>query len=218
MTSTESAQAERAAWLAESAAAWGFLHDLFRAPGPVQWDWLRSDAAQQAWSILAAACAPDLPRVMPLAERREDYEQEFLAIFEVGLPHPPCPLIETHWNKSDATPRILHEHILFYRQFGLELRATANETADHLRHQLEFLHYLCRREAAALAAGTPEAADQFARGRRDYLARHPARWIAPAAESLRQAWPESWAREWPAAWMSLLAAFSGQAAACETVD
>ena len=94
--------------------------------------------------------------------------------------------------------------MLFYRRFGLELRSSAKETADHLRHQLEFLHYLCRLEADAVARESDdELAAQIATARTEYSGRHLQTWVSKAASALEEVRPKTW----PSAWMKLLCAW-----------
>lgn len=201
MPTNDSLMDQREQRLCDSAAAWSFLHDLFRAPGAEQWRWLHEDWVQGVWARLSEWAGEDHPGTLPLPADCAAYEQQYLATFDVGLPAPPCPLIETHWNKREPTARILHEHILFYKCFGLELRSQVGETADHLRHQLEFLAYLCRIEAQERTRPTRSGmAEEIARGRRDFLARHPGSWIPCAAAKLISQQSGSW----PAAWLALL--------------
>ncbi len=185
------AQDARRNELAEAAAGWAFLHDLFRFPSPEQWSWLHEKRVNLAWQALAGASDEPLPAELPLPGSLEQYREDFIASFEVGVPEPPCPLIESHWNQREPVPRVLHENILFYKQFGLSLKLAANETADHLRHQLEFMHYLCRMEAES-----PEAELGIALGRRDFLERHLAYWTPKAASKLAEQRPGAWTAHW----------------------
>jgi DMSO reductase family type II enzyme chaperone len=168
-----------------------FAKDLFRAPGADQWGWLTSEPVAAFWKELSVAlelegCALELP------ESAERYEIEFIEAFEAGAPNPPVPLIESHYNKRDPVPKILHENILFYQTFGLRLKASANETADHLRHQLEFVGYLYRLEASELAgANRDEYLAQIREARQEYAERHLLSWLPKAAERARPA-PNPW--------------------------
>jgi len=202
--------------LLEQAAAWQFLHHLFRLPSQTQWSWLRARATRDAWRLLAAGCeAPDAPPALRLRRSYVDFEQDFLSAFEVGAPNPPCPLIESYWNRRDPAPKVLHENMLFYKRFGLELRSSANETADHLRHQLEFLQYLCLMQARALTDGSEAIAAQTAWARAEYLERHVTSWVPRAAEKLGRLAP----RSWPTTWMRLLSScVAEQAGACPPRD
>lgn len=181
--------------LRSRAALWWFLHDLFRPPSPKQWAWLLNPPAQSAWASLSRVRAEGIPGQLPLPETLPEYEQSYIATFDVGVPEPPCPLIESHWNKRDPVPRVLHENLLFYKHFGLELRDSANEMADHLRHQLEFMQYLCHLEEER-----PGSEQQIQQARAEFLRRHLGYWVPMAARKLNEVAPG----EWPSHWMNLL--------------
>lgn len=189
--------------LLEEAAVWKFLHDLFRVPSREQWEWLHTDLAQNVWWLIAERIDQGLPSKLPIPETYEEFEGQYLSTFEVGAPHPPCPLIESHWNRFAPVPKVLHENMLFYKQFGLELQSSANETADNLRHQLEFVHYLCRLEARFV--DKPDQRAQIALGRQEYLQRHLDHWLPKCVEKLEDVVPSSW----QLSWMRLLAACCG---------
>jgi len=175
----------------EFAAAFLFLHDLFRSPTPEQWRWLNSPEAEKFRSRLAEATGAGAAAGRAgLPQTAADYESQFIAAFDAGAPNPPVPLLESHYVKRDPVPRILHENILFYRSFGLRLRAGANETADHLRHQLEFTAHLYRLESAETEPGR---LDQIRRARGDYLERHLLSWLGTAEEKAA-ALPFPWVR------------------------
>lgn len=183
--------------LQEEAALWKFMHDLFRSPAIEQWNWLYEDRTQKAWALLVQNTGAQVPETLPFPSSPLEYEQDYIAFFEVGVPEPPCPLLESHWNKRDPLTKVLHENMLFYKQFGLQLRSSGHETADHLRHQLEFMRYLCGME---IKHGP--LAEQIALARQEYRIRHLSSWIPRAALHLESAAPGSWAAQW----MSLLAA------------
>ncbi|MDM7917294.1 MAG: molecular chaperone TorD family protein [Candidatus Eisenbacteria bacterium] len=158
------------------ASAFRFVRDLFRPPGAEQWEFLRSKETWGAWTDLAARLGLSGPAPLPRSAR--EYETQYIETFEVGAPHPHVPLIESHYLRRDPVPRILHENILFYAAFGLRLSAGSEETSDHLRHQLDFLGYLCEREAAETDS---ERLEQIRRARSEYLERHVASWVGLAA-------------------------------------
>ncbi|MFB3786999.1 MAG: molecular chaperone TorD family protein [bacterium] len=188
--------------LAESAAMWQFFLTLFQFPSLKQWMGLREERIRKAWAVLQGELNAGADLEIPVPADVQTYEEQYLSTFEVGIPHPVCPLIESHWNKRYPAPRILHENILFYKQFGLELRPVAAEMADHLRYQLEFLLYLDRLEHHAWEKeGGDELIRQVAQGRRDFLERHPGFWIPAAARDLNGKLPGLW----PPFWMNLLA-------------
>jgi TorA maturation chaperone TorD len=86
--------------------------------------------------------------------------------------------------------------MLFYKQFGLELRSSSNETADHLRHQLEFMHHLCLMEAEAIRTNRTDYIHQCAKARDDYQRRHLALWIPLARCGIEAAMRNSWCTKW----------------------
>lgn len=174
------------------AAAFRFAHDLFRTPDAAQWAWLNSTETRADWVRWTAALemtagpAPDLP------DDAAAYETEFIAAFEAGVPNAPVPLIESHYNRRDPVPRLLHENILFYRAFGLQLKDSSAETSDHLRHQLEFVAWLLELEADLVDdAEAAERRDQLRRGRAEYAARHLLSWVPRAVEKAEGA-PRRW--------------------------
>jgi DMSO reductase family type II enzyme chaperone len=98
-------------------------------------------------------------------------QQEYIRLFEVGPGRPPCPLYEgVHRNGRMG---IMEELVRFYEHFGL--RTEAGDLPDHLCAELEFMHYLAFKEAAALHAGTDDIPYRLAQ--RDFLRRHLNRWL-----------------------------------------
>lgn len=82
-----------------------------------------------------------------------------------------------------------------YEYFGLAAGAGAARPADHLATELDFLQYLCFREAAT---PSPRLAVSFRRAQRDFLDRHVIGWLSdlaasPAAGDAGE--PEGWALE-----------------------
>lgn len=173
-----------------AAAAWSFVHDLFRAPDERQWKWLVSkevvEARRSLREALGLATGPDAG----VPDSAAQYETEFIAAFDAGAPTPMIPLLESHYNKREPVPRILHENILFYSAFGLKLRDSAAETADHLKYQLEFVSYLYRLESGPTAVGV--GCSQIRTARREYVGRHLLSWL-PAACAKAVESPFEWA-------------------------
>lgn len=163
----------------DMAAAFAFAHALFRKPSPDQHAWLLSPKCQEMWSEIVDGIE-GTPSCLEVPEGYDDYCERFIATFDVGTPAPPVPLIESHYNKREPIPRILHENILFYRQFGLQLRDSSLESADHLRHQLEFVQHLLEYHARLTETGTVADAQQAARALSDYANRHLQSWLPEA--------------------------------------
>ena len=73
-----------------------------------------------------------------------------------------------------------------YAQFNA---ASVNGRDDHVAIELEFLSFLCDREAAAWAADAPDEARQLRRRQRTFLDDHLGRWLAEFCRRVRDAAP-----------------------------
>ncbi len=104
----------------------------------------------------------------------DDLAVEFTRLFDVGASGPPCPLYGGLY--GGARMKTMEEAVRFYNHFGLTLAESPRELPDHLTTQLEFLHYLCFREAQTLQAGDDPG--PFRRAQRDFVSRHPGRWVS----------------------------------------
>lgn len=123
-------------------------------------------------------------------ESFEDYESTYLALFDVGLPAPPIPLVESGHCKSQPAQQVALEVALFYDVLGLRADP-AGYPLDHLVAQLEFL------SAARYAgenASEPENRRGLVRLERDFLQRHLLNWLPLVEEKLaREQPPFFWA-------------------------
>ncbi len=188
-TKTELTEQER---LIEDSHTFAFLHDLFRYPTHEQWAWLNHPETEEALIALFQSHEISCPLESHRPSGFDDYQQSFISLFEVGVPHPPCPLIESHWNKQEPTSTVLHENLLFYRTFGLKLKVEAEETSDHLRFQLEFYRRLLALSVdAASDANKVEQYEQLKLARNDFLQRRLAAWTPLAAAAAQTAAPDS---------------------------
>lgn len=166
----------------ELATAFSFAHDLLLPPDPEQHARLVGESCAASWRYLAGLI-PHLDDHLDLPSQYPDFESRYIATFDVGIPTPQVPLLESHYNKRDPLPRILHENILFYQQFGLRLSSKSNESSDHLRHQLEFVSYLFSLLARIEASDDAASRDQIVQIRQalgDYLSRHLLSWLPQA--------------------------------------
>lgn len=176
-----------AAWTSrDMAAAVAFVHSLIRKPAADQHAWLLSSECQELWRELCSDF-DGLPGQLEVSVEYNDYAERYIATFDVGTPAPPVPLIESHYNKRDPIPRILHENILFYRQFGLQLRDSALESADHLRHQLEFVRHLLEYRAQLETDKQVAEAGQVTQALQDYASRHLISWLPEAISCAEEA-------------------------------
>ncbi len=101
----------------------------------------------------------------------EEAAQEYLRLFEVGAGRPPCPLYEG--SHRSGKMNIMEEAVRFYEHFGL--RTEPGDQPDHVCAELEFMHYLAFKEAAAITSGNGTGG--LALAQRDFLARRLCRWL-----------------------------------------
>ena len=121
-------------------------------------------------------------------EEPADYESQYIACFEVGLPAAPVPLQASHYNRREPVPAVIHEHILFYRRFGMRQAADNAEPADHVLNEVAFLIHLDE----LLLAGNTEV-ESLLFGRRDFLGRQITPWLSrAAAEAEKQRLPATY--------------------------
>jgi DMSO reductase family type II enzyme chaperone len=113
-------------------------------------------------------------------EDDDDLAVEFTRLFDVGAGAPPCPLHGGLY--FGARMKTMEEAVRFYNFFGLTLSETQRELPDHLTTQLEFLHFLAFREAEVLEE-------------RDFVARHPGRWVPELRKRLEAEQPMPFFRE-----------------------
>jgi len=80
----------------------------------------------------------------------------------------------------------------FYQAFGLNLRDSEEfrERPDHIAVELEFLHFLCWKEAAARMEGDEEHIGVCVDAERKFLADHLGRWADLFAHGLEKTAPE----------------------------
>jgi DMSO reductase family type II enzyme chaperone len=143
--------------------------------------------------------AAGLPFALPLAEGEPvradlgsaaddylDFQSEYIRLFDVGVPRPPCALYGGLYLGSRRA--VMEEVTRFYHHFGLSLGGESRELPDHLTTELEFMHFLTFREVAALENGQDRG--PYLRAQRDFLQRHLVRWIPrvrPLAEKQKAA-------------------------------
>jgi DMSO reductase family type II enzyme chaperone len=143
--------------LVESVAAGEFLRDMTSAGQHLPF-------APPLDAGARAACAdPSLTH--------DELQQEYIRVFEVGAVRPLCPLYEGAHRAGRM--KIMEELVRFYEHFGLQ--PGPGDQPDHLCAELEFMHYLTFKEAAALSRSGPTEAFRLAQ--RDFLERHLCRWL-----------------------------------------
>jgi DMSO reductase family type II enzyme chaperone len=104
---------------------------------------------------------------------------EYSGLFEVGSQGPPAPIREDLQTGQRGGTR--EEVVRFYDYFGYVLDGKFAWQPDHLSVELEFMHYLCYREAQA---GNDADALSFQLAQADFSARHLAAWLPTLAANV----------------------------------
>jgi DMSO reductase family type II enzyme chaperone len=102
-----------------------------------------------------------------------EFQSEYVRLFDVGVPRPPCPLFGGLYLGSRRAA--MEEVTRFYNHFGLSLGGESRELPDHITTELEFMHFLTFQEVSALQAEKDRG--PYLRAQRDFLQRHLARWV-----------------------------------------
>ena len=106
----------------------------------------------------------------------------------------PCPQYETRYGTRHLFQQTqqLADIAGFYRAFGLDLSKEAHERPDHLAIELEFLHFLCFKEAYALQHHGPEQAELCRDAERKFLTDHLLHWAPSFAKRLQETAGGGW--------------------------
>jgi len=179
------------------AAARSRLYDLlaraFVLPDPTFHQAVREGAfAAEVWDNLAALAYPFavgageaiLQEFADVPGHRE-LQSEYIRLFDVGTPRPPCPLYGGEYKKGRKGT--MEELIRFYNYFGLRPSPRSRDMPDHITTELEFMHFLTFREVAALHHQQDRSS--YLRAERDFLGRHLCAWVPRLAERLRRQQP-----------------------------
>jgi DMSO reductase family type II enzyme chaperone len=154
---------------------------LFGPPTPDRFDQLRSPAFAQALDELRESFnCPNRLSGLGSFDDAKAYESAYIALFDVGLPEPPVPLLESAHNKTVPPQQIALENISFYEVLGLK-PDPSQQAPDHLVTQLEFLAAV--RYARENAPATSH--ESLRRLERDFLQRHLLNWLPAVEEKLR---------------------------------
>ncbi len=149
---------------------------------------IRDGTLAAAVSAVLGAVDPELARSIDGNALRDggaepdDLAVEYTRLFDVGGNGPPCPLYGGLY--GGVRMKTMEEAVRFYNHFGLTLREAPHELPDHLTTELEFLHFLAFLEARALESGDDPG--PLRRAQRDFVTRHPGRWVPDLAARLAQ--------------------------------
>lgn len=169
---------------AARSALYRWLAEAFAFPTPELGEALVSGRLLDELTDIVAALPFRLPEdVGPQVDatlEREEMEEHYIRLFDVGPGRPPCPLYEG--SHSRGRQELLEELVRFYEHFGL--RHQEGDLPDHLCAELEFMHYLAFKQAAALREGSDS--EPYRLAQRDFLSRHLRRWLPQLRLRLEQ--------------------------------
>ena len=101
----------------------------------------------------------------------QELRRQYSGLFEVGSDGPPVPLREDLQTGQRAGTR--EDLVRFYDYFDYRLAPGFAWQPDHLSVELEFMHYLCYREATV----DESDASSFQLAQVDFATRHLANWV-----------------------------------------
>jgi DMSO reductase family type II enzyme chaperone len=171
-----------------AAGARSYIYRMLATAFSYPTDGFCEELASGEWPRRLCALAQHLPfelsmptETAPGGEATEVLQQGYVSIFEVGTGRPYCPLYEG--SHRSGRMKLMEDLVRFYEHFGLITQP--GDHPDHLSAELEFMHYMSFKEAAAHAHSDP--APDVQRAQRDFLDRHLCKWLPRVRERLRSA-------------------------------
>lgn len=150
-----------------------FAH-VFAYPDEERTEELRQAAAD----VLQTAAAIPLMRLATLAgeSTRESLEPVYVSVITLSS-SPDCPAFETAYFGNDAIQQTQRMADIsgFYRAFGVDA-TEGGFRPDELPVELEFMGYLCNKEAYAIEHMGAPRAGQARKAQRTFLNEHLGRW------------------------------------------
>lgn len=172
---------------------YGFLSLAFADPDRAALRGLRQRAAGVAESLAAIGDAESLAPAAALHRTLAGLAPRKLRALHVQcFGHAiskECPPYEAEYDQANLFQKTqtLADIAGFYRAFGLETAAALNERADHASVELEFMQFLCFKEARATALGeAPERAEHSRAAQARFLELHLGGWGRGFAQRLRR--------------------------------
>lgn len=153
----------------------------FGQPSHDSFSWLSGTAARSLWKRLGQRLQVkvNLSRANGFASF-EAYEAGYIALFEVGVPEPPVPLLESAHSSGAVPQEIVLDCVNFYDVLGLRPSGSAFPP-DHLVTELEFLaavRYLRERQSDS------PTAESLPRLERDFIERHLLNWLPTVQQKI----------------------------------
>jgi DMSO reductase family type II enzyme chaperone len=155
----------------------------FGLPSAERFAWLTSREYRALLDSLGMNldCSRKSGRVDRFADY-QGYEAAYLAIFEVGAPAPPVPLLDSAYSRNEPAQQVVLDCVNFYDVLGLR-SLDAVFPSDHLVTQLEFLAAVRYLRTASPSA---EQETQLRHLERDFVERHLLTWLPVAQKKLEK--------------------------------
>lgn len=120
------------------------------------------------------------------ARAPEKLQEHYVSLFMVGATEVPCPPYESVYRERAGRPTgwLLVQVEAEYAAAGLALSSGAGELPDHVAVELEFMAFLCDREARAWDEGKPRQGMEAQRRQRAFLSAHLSLWLPAFARRL----------------------------------
>ncbi len=153
----------------------------FGRPSRERFAWLRGRDSRALWKQFGRDLGVEVK--LNRADTFSDYfsyEAAYIALFDVGVPQPPVPLLESAYVKRMAPPEIVLDCVNFYDVLGLRPCGCAFPP-DHLVTQIEFLaavRYLHEQQSDS------QKAEPLRRLECDFIDRHLLTWLPAALERM----------------------------------
>lgn len=167
---------------------YGLFAHVFAYPDEERIEELR----QAAEDVLQTSAAVPLMRLAALAREstRESLEPVYISVTTLSS-SPDCPAFETAYFGNDAIQQTqrMADVAGFYRAFGVDA-TEGGFRPDELPVELEFMGYLCNKEAYAIEhLGAPRAG-QARKAQRTFLTEHLGRWGGVFGRKLAKTAPQ----------------------------
>lgn len=116
------------------------------------------------------------------------WQEDYLRVFGLGISKE-CPPYEAEYGQAHIfqQSQAMADVAGFYRAFGLDLSPSFKDRVDHISVELEFMHFLCLKEAHALVKGHAEDKLELCRNaQRKFLDDHLGEWVPTFARRLKE--------------------------------
>lgn len=159
---------------------YGLLGECFGYPDETFAESVRSGLLRRRFDHLFSLLDPALPVSSDLdplhdpAASLESLAVEYTRLFDAGVHGGGCCL--NGGVQLGPQMKVMEEVVRYYNHFGLTVTDDNRELPDHLTAELNFLHVLAYGEHRLMLEGA--SAVGYQRAQRDFIARHPGRWLA----------------------------------------